>query len=105
MKKLSFESSSSQRDELIALTKGKFLVETKLKDLHSFDSILRRHLQEAKPGTFIREDLQVAVENTKAAIQEKTTEKAWYEKPIGLIGSYIAENSVHVARTSFEQCL
>ncbi|MEQ5809348.1 hypothetical protein J3369_18235 [Alteromonas sp. NFXS44] len=86
MEHLSFEPTSIQRNQLIALTKGNDLNEANLKDLYQFENVLRKHLQETKPGTFIREDLRVAIENTQAVIQMKQAEKSWYEKPIGLIG-------------------
>ncbi|MBZ0335301.1 hypothetical protein [Marinobacter sp. AL4B] len=86
MKQFSFESSSSQRDELIALTKGSYLSDASLKNLCGLVLVLRKYLQESKPGTFIREDLRLAVENTEATIQLRRSEKTWFEKPIGLIG-------------------
>ena len=90
MKKLSFRSTSTQRDELLNLTKSSNFKNAKLKELNNFIHVLRQHYQESKPGTFVREDLNVAVENTEAIINAKRADKAWHEKPIGLIGIGLA---------------
>jgi hypothetical protein len=86
MKHFSFELSSIQRDKLLALTKGSYLQNAKLKELSNFVFVLRKHYLESIPGTFIREDLKTAIENIEVIIQSKRSEKAWYEKPIGIIG-------------------